>query len=83
MIGQFKETRFVRLLAVGVVGVNANGGEQVRVAFGETDDARLRFELHAHAQGVSYAVFSHAGQDGGFVFDELRKIQMTVGVDEH
>ena len=64
------------------VGVDADGGEEVVVLFGQCQHLGETFAAHADDEGLGDLVVRHVGEDFGQAAGEAVEIQVAVGVDE-
>jgi hypothetical protein len=63
--------------------VHAHRRKQIGVALGQANDGGQGLKFHADAKGVGHAILGHALENIRFVFDQVRKIQMAVGINKH
>ena len=67
----------------GVVGMDSNGGEDVRVFLRERDCTTTALDSGADGDDARHARLSRAGKDTVHVVREIREREVRVGVDEH
>ena len=83
MAGEFQQLFETGLVDIVAIGMHPDRGEQVVVALGQAKHRGQGFELYAHAQRVRHLRNAHRLEHFGFARDEIGKIEVAVGIDEH
>src|SRR5204863_7519923 len=72
-----------RLGSIGVIAMHADARVEIGVPDGARMHARPGVHLDADAKRMRHGVRAHCLQHLRQLVGELRKIEMTVGIDEH